>query len=156
MTSGRYTMIATKLLIILARIDPIIWEAIGPHVPRQSASLAERVSLNPQPLPPGEAFVIGAAEMAHSISRMAIESEVRGESSIALVSGFIDDWCGTPWPHRWPRPGPDPSPDPWLVQTGRVAGAIVFASVGSRLGEGELSKAFLDGAERLAEAATNS
>jgi|GEM_PF-1609696 hypothetical protein len=152
-------MRAMSLLSIIGNINPQAWDYIVPQGPfpqeGRSASLAEQVALNPQPLPPGEAFVIGAAEMAHSIARMAIESEIRGESSIAVVSGFVDDWCGTPWPHRWPRPGPDPSPDPWLVQTGRVVGAIVFASVGSRLGDGELSKAFLDGAERLAEAATS-
>jgi len=152
-------MRAMSLLSIIGNINPQAWDYIVPQGPfpqeGRSASLAEQVALNPQPLPPGEAFVIGAAEMAHSIARMAIESEIRGESSIAVVSGFVDDWCGTPWPHRWPRPGPDPSPDPWLVQTGRVVGAIVFASVGSRLGDGELSKAFLGGAERLAEAATS-
>jgi hypothetical protein len=131
-------MQAMSLLSIIDRINPQAWDYIVPMGPgpggRQSASLAEQVSLNLQPLPPGEAFVIGAAEMAHSVVRMAIESEVRGEPSIALVSGFIDDWCGTPWPHPWPGPGPDP--DPWIVQTGRVVGAIVFASVGSRLAEG--------------------
>jgi hypothetical protein len=88
---------------------------------------------------------------------MAVESEVRGESAVAFVSEFVDDWCGTPWPRRWPWPGPgtDPDPHPWMVQTGRVVGAIVFASMGSRLAEGELRAAFLKGAEQLAETATS-
>ena len=154
-------MQAMSLLSIIGRINPQAWDYIVPMGPgpggRQSASLGEQVSLNLQPLPPGEAFVIGAAEMAHSVVRMAIESEVRGEPSIALVSGFSDDWCGTPWPHSWPHPwpGPGPDPDPWIVQTGRVVGAIVFASVGSRLAEGELRAAFLKGADQLAERATS-
>ena len=103
--------------------------------------------------------MVGAAEMAHSVVRMAVESEVRGESAVAFVREFVDDWCGTPWPHRWPWPwpwpGPGPDPDPWIVQTGRVVGAIVFASVGSRLAEGELRAAFLKGAEQLVETATS-
>jgi hypothetical protein len=34
-----------------------------------------------------------------------------------------------------------------------MVGALVFASVGSRLADGELARSFLDGAERLNEAA---
>lgn len=31
----------------------------------------------------------------------------------------LDDWCGTPWPHKpfpwpWPWSKPDPHPDPWF------------------------------------------
>src|SRR5665811_2228750 len=92
-------MRAMSLLSIIGNINPQAWDYIVPQGPfpqeGRSASLAEQVALNPQPLPPGEAFVIGAAEMAHSIAAMAIESEIRGESSIAVVSGFVDDWCGT-------------------------------------------------------------
>jgi len=156
-------MKAMSLLSIIGRINPQAWDYIVPQGPfpheRWGASLATRVSLNPQPIPPGEAFVVGAAEMAHSVVRMAIESEVRGESAVAMVSRFVDDWCGTPWPHLWPWPwpwpGPGPDPDPWMVQTGHVVGAIVFASVGSRLAEGELRAAFLKGAEQLVETATS-
>jgi hypothetical protein len=154
-------MKAMSLLSIISRINPQAWDYIVPQGPfpqeRWGASRAERVSLNPQPIPPGVAFVVGAAEMAHSVVRMAVESEVRGESAVAFVSEFVDDWCGTPWPRRWPWPGPgtDPDPHPWMVQTGRVVGAIVFASMGSRLAEGELSAAFLKGAEQLAETATS-
>lgn len=156
-------MKAMSLLSIIGRINPQAWDYIVPQGPfpqeRWGASLAARVSLNPQPLPPHEAFVVSAAEMAHSVVRIAIESEVSGESAVAMVSRFVDDWCGTPWPHPWPwpwpGPGPGPDPDPWMVQTGRVVGAIVFASMGSRLAEGELREAFLKGAEQLAETATS-
>jgi hypothetical protein len=92
--------------------------------------------------------------MAHSVANLAVEADVRGEQS-RFVSELIDDWCGTPWPKKWPWPWPGPhgapDPEPW-IETGRAIGAIVFASVGARLGEGELSAALLEGAERLAEA----
>jgi hypothetical protein len=164
MASGRCTMYATKLLAIITRINPAAWDAIfpqyGPGGPQGvwRASQAERVSLNPQPEPPGDAFVVGVAEMAHSVVRMAFESQVRGESAVAMVSRFADDWCGTPpWPWPWfgpwPWPGP-PDPDPWTVQTGRVVVAAVYASTGFSMAKGELRTAFVNGAERLAEAAT--
>src|SRR5512144_1539442 len=92
--------------------------------------------------------------MAHAVASLAVEADVRGEQS-RFVSELIDDWCGTPWPKKWPWPWPGPhgapDPEPW-IETGRAIGAIVFASVGARLGEGELATALLEGAERLAEA----
>ena len=42
-----------------------------------------------------------------------------------------------------------------MYQVGRVVGAAVLASAGSRLGQTELAKAFLDGAESLAQAAVS-
>ena len=148
-------MKAAAFLTVLGRIPPEAWDAIVPHGPRISIrNLADLVALNPQPLPPRESYLVAAAEMAHSVAGLAVEADVQGEQS-RFVSEFIDDWCGTPWPKKWPSPWPGPKegpfPEPW-IETGRVIGAIVFASVGSRLGEGELSTALLEGAERLAEA----
>ena len=146
------------LLSVVAAIRPEIWDAIVPQGPL-IRTRGDLVSLNPQPLPPAEAFLVGAAVMAHELVRIAVETEVTGGSSAGFVRDFIDDWCGTPWPRKWPWPGPGPrpgegpSPEPWDVRTGRVIGAIVFASVGTRLADGELSAAFTDGADRLSEAA---
>ena len=71
-----------------------------------------------------------------------------------------DDGCGTAWPPKWPGPwaghGPGEPPGRLVGDMGRVVGAIVFTSVGSRLGEGDLATAFLKGAEALAETATSS
>jgi len=144
-----------KLLTLIGQIRQQAWDAIIPHGPRTRAAndRLARVALNPQPLPPREAFLVGAGEMAAEIARLAIEADVRGEGGGArIVYETIDDWCGTPWPHKWPLPwpGPDPDPHPWDVALARVVGAVVFASIGSRLGEGELQSAFLEGAERLA------
>jgi hypothetical protein len=145
-------------LSVVARIRPEVWDAIVPHGPRFRAR-GDLVALNPQPLPPAEAFLVGAAEMAHEFLRVALESDVRGDSAAGFVRDFLDDWCATPWPRKWPWPWPGPRPDegplpdPWVVQSGRVIGAIIFASVGSRLADGELKAVFSEGADRLAEAA---
>ena len=150
-------MRALTLLSIIARVHPEVWDVI-PRGPLSSK--ADVVSLNPQPLPPRETLQTAAAEMAHEIVRIAVEAELSGGSSAKLVSEFIDDWCATPWPRRWPQPWPGidegPSPVPWDVRTARVVGAVVFASAGSRLPEGDLGTAFAEGAERLAEAAVAS
>jgi hypothetical protein len=147
-----------KLLSIIATIHPEIWDAIIPHGSRA----IDRVALNPQPLPPRQALLAGAAEMAHEVVRLAVASEAQGASSSVFVSEIIDDWCGTPWPRKWPwpwpgpRPGTEPEgpqPEPWDVQTARVIGAVIFASAASRLSSGDLRTAFADGADRLAEAA---
>ena len=150
-----------NLLAIIATIHPEIWDAIIPHGPRAIDRL-DRVALNPQPLPPREALLAGAAEMAHEVVRLAVASEAQGNSSAAFVSEIIEDWCGTPWPRKWPWPWPGPrpgteaegpSPDPWDIQTARVIGAVIFASVAARLSSSDLRTAFAEGADRLAEAA---
>lgn len=152
-----------NLLSIIGTIHPEIWDAIIPYGPRvRVVSALEKVALNPQPLPPRETLLGGAAEMAHEVVRLAVASEAQGASSSAFVSEIIDDWCGTSWPRKWPwpwpgpRPGTDtegPQPEPWDVKTAQVIGAVVFASVASRLSSGDLRTAFADGADRLAEAA---
>ena len=151
------------LLASLGRIPPQAWDAIVPMwdgaYTRGAYSRQETVALNPQPLPPAEAFIVAAARMAHDVARLAIEAQVSGDSSIKFVSELIDDWCPTPWPHKWPRPWPGPRfgdgphPEPWVVDLARISGAVVFASYGTRLGKGALGDAFLAGAERLVEAA---
>lgn len=158
-----------SLLAIIGRIHPEVWDLIwqgplarsyGPRV--RFVSALDRVALNPQPLPPRETLLAGAAEMAHEVAGLAVASAAQGTSSAAFVSEVIDDWCGTPWPRKWPWPWPGPrpgtegegpEPDPWDVRTARVVGAVIFASVASRLSSGDLRTAFAEGAERLAEAA---
>ena len=154
------------LLSIIGRISPEAWDAIHPHGPVLGisesvlSSRIERLALNPQPLPPRDAFLVGAADLAHEIVRQALSIEARGESSLSFVSDTIDDWCGTPWPRKWPLPFPrsGPTPDPWDtvdVQAARLVAAIVFASVADRLTDDKFSAVFADGADRLAEAALN-
>jgi hypothetical protein len=151
-----------KLLMVIGRINPRAWDALIPHGPAiRQASRFERVALNPQPLPPREAFLVAAAQLANEVVRAAVALGGR-EGNAGLVSELVDDWCGTPWPRRWPWPWPGPrpdddgrgpQPDPWDIATARAIGAIVFASTASRLGPGELRDVFERSAEQLAEAA---
>jgi hypothetical protein len=149
----------TSLLTLIARVRPEAWDAIHPQGPVVLNDRLARVALNPQPLPPREALTVGAAMMAREVARLAVETDLQGGSASAWLAEFIDDWCGTPWPHKWPwplpGPGPDPDPHPWDVATSRVIGAVVFASVGAGLGESDLKMTLLEGADRLASAAAD-
>jgi len=54
----------------------------------------------------------------------------------------------------WRRSGQaGPPSEPWDIQTARVIGAVIFASVAARLSSSDLRTAFAEGADRLAEAA---
>jgi hypothetical protein len=152
----RSKMSTSQLLVLFASIHPEAYDAIHPQGPLTHAAHGASVSLNPQPIPPGVAFQVAAAQMAHGLAGMGLKANVRGEST-DFVREFIDDWCGTPWPHKWPWPPPgplEPDPSPWAeVMLARLIGAIIFASIGSRLPEGQLGATFSEGAERLAQAA---
>jgi hypothetical protein len=148
-----------KLLALLGGTRKEIFDVFPPYGPwvRDRGDL---VALNPQPLPPVDPpLVVGAIVMSRRIAELAVEADVRGESP-EWLSRLIDDWCETPWPRRWPWPGPGPAPEggprpePWAVNEARTAGAVVFASVASRLGDGELRAALVDAAERLADVAS--
>ena len=146
------------LLTLFGRIPPEALDAIIGQGPL-SRSRGDLVSLNPQPLPPRDPFFVGAAAMAQQVVGIAVEADVRDELPVDLVGQLVADWCETPWPRKWPWPGPGPRPDegphpePWRVDVGRVIGAVVFASAASRLAEGKLRTALVEGAERLAEVA---
>lgn len=115
------------------------------------------MALNPQPLPPAELFLVASAELAHDIGRLAVETDLTHGGGVDLVRQLVDDWCGTGWPRRWPFPFPFPGPDPRRedldLAGGRLAGAVVLASLGQRMADSELGAAFTEGAERLAEVA---
>jgi hypothetical protein len=153
----------SALLSIVARLHPEAVDAIIPHSPAiRAAARFDRVALNPQPLPPRDAFVVGAAEVAHEIVRKAVDIEAGGGSSRGYVSEAIDDFCGTPpWPRKIPLPWPWPEPDPspwWQtvdVRAAQVVAAIVFASAAARLQDEEFRSVFAEGAERLAAAAVD-
>jgi hypothetical protein len=166
---------ASKLMLILARMNPAMYDALIPHshfnaqphvaamaLTKASASPGEEVMLNPQPLPPADAFLAASAEVAHDIARAAIAAEVSGGSARGIVSSAIDEWCGTPrpWPWPWPWPGPssvdggDPEPHPeWDFDASRLVGSLTLASVAARMKDGEARIAIEQGAEQLLDAA---
>jgi hypothetical protein len=155
-----------RLFGVLGRINPSIWDAIIPHGHRVQFgvpfSKASQVELNPQPIPPGHELLFASADVAHEISLAAVAAEAAGAESVErIVLRAVDDWCGTPrphvpipWPGPWPFPWPpDPEPHPdWDIAASRVVGALCFASVASRLSEGEARAALSKGAEQLLEA----
>jgi len=159
------------LMTVIGRLNPAIWDAIIPMGPKYGvtvsrASKAWEVELNPQPLPPRHELAFASARVAHEIASAAIAAEAAGsESAGSIISRAIDDWCGTPHPHRpipWPGPWPfpwlsqngvpDPNPHPWDIATSRIVGALTFAAVAAQLEEGEVREALASGADHLAEA----
>jgi hypothetical protein len=158
-----------RLLAVLARINPAVWDAIIPHGPVlsgasafEAVSKASEVELNPQPLPPRQQLLLASATVAHDVALAAVTAEAAGtEAASRIVGRAVDDWCGTeprhfpiPWPGPWPFPWPpEPEPHPeWDIGASRVVGALSFASVASRLAEGEAREALSKGAEQLLEA----
>src|SRR5436190_2800028 len=94
------------------RKHPGMFDAIG-----GGHSFGDEVALNPQPLPPREAFLIAAARAvirrAEFLQEIAAAiSQDGSEQGIIIVGGytsrFSDDWCGTGFKLRWPFPGPRP------------------------------------------------
>ena len=155
-----------RLLAVLGKINPAVWDVIIPHGPVQArsvvrpfASVSAQVARNPQPIPPKESFLVASAGVAHDIAYAAISAEAAGSDGVGrIVAEAIDDWCGTrprpiPWPHPWPFPWPpEPEPNPdWDVSASRVVGALSLASVAARLDDGPARDALAKGAEQLLE-----
>ena len=129
-----------RLMVVLGRVSPSIWDAIVPHGPGRTAvfrvspgsevelnpqpippgrssifrvSPGSEVELNPQPIPPGHELQFASASVANEIARAAIAAEAAGsEGGSRIVSRAVDDWCGTPHGHV-PIPWPHQWPFPW-------------------------------------------
>jgi hypothetical protein len=108
--------LARLILAFVVSLRPKISDALKPH------SLIERVGLNPQPLPPRQAFLTSLARMvidrAELMQEIADSAPSQGErQGIIIVSGYLtrfaDDFCATGVKPRWPFPGPPPS---WFVK----------------------------------------
>ena len=147
----------SDLLHLLASINPKVWEVIG------GGPAFQEVALNPQPLPPRFAFLTNVAEMV--IERVELMQEIgeslngRGQKEGIIVVGgryladFIDEWCGTGYPHKWPFPGPRPH---WFPEeiTGldKVIIASRFELAGRLTANTRLGDVFNNAAATLAEA----
>lgn len=170
----------TRLLAVLARTHPQIWELVGggpagPGGPsrRGIAAFSMIDELNPQPLPPGHGLLVASASVARAIAYAAIGAEAAGSDGAGrIVEPAIADWCGTPapprpipWPRAWPfpwppdpGPGPGPDPDPGPLRdadigASRVTAGLVFASIAAHLEAGPVHELLSSGAEQLFEAA---
>jgi hypothetical protein len=153
--------LAKQLVSILARSNPHLWEIVHPHEP--SIGFRHRfdhVMLNPQPLPPKEAFLLASVQAAHDLANAVIAAEASGGSAERVLATSIDDWCGTPrpfpWPWPWPGPwpGPDPEPHPeWDFAASRLYGALTLGGIAARMREGEARDLLDKAADQLLDAA---
>lgn len=101
---------------LILRDYPALYDA---HIPN---SLSERARLNPQPLPPRQAFLESLTrtivDRAELMQEIADSAGGQGEQrAIIIVSGylgrFVDDFCATGFKLRWPFRGPPPH---WFVK----------------------------------------
>ena len=86
--------------------DPVIRAALGSlgmHAigdgPLHIDALGGEVALNPQPLPPRQAFLVALARTL--VARAELLQEITGAMA-------RDEFCGTGFRLRWPFPGPRP------------------------------------------------
>ena len=111
--------------------DPVIRRAIERMLQGRSR-FGDEVALNPQPLPPREAFLIAVAETVSERADLIQEvarATSREVSEQAAVSGFTsrfsDEWCGNGFRLRWPFPGPRPH---WFAQQLNGVDLLVLAA----------------------------
>jgi hypothetical protein len=140
--------------VIFAK-HPEIWDVIG------GRSFGEEVTLNPQPIPPGIAFLVSLAQTV--ISRAELLQEIadatrrEGEQQgIIIVGGyitrFVDDICGNDFRFKWPFPRPRPK---WLAN--EVSGldlvvmAAQFDQAANETFNRELRQNLADASAKLAE-----
>lgn len=148
----------TALMTLIGRLNPAAWDGLIPKHggPYRFVSngyrdaVVDQVALNPQPLPPVE---IAAGEMAYEVVRVAAYADLVGADGVKAIYSVVDDWCGTGWPRRFPIPLPGPQ-GAEEIATGQLVGAMILAGTAESLEGGLLKDALLDGAERLAAAAT--
>jgi hypothetical protein len=107
----RSSELAKLVLAFVASLRPEIFDAIKPH------SLIELVELNPQPLPPRQAFLASLARIiidrAEFMQEFAQSIRSQGEEQgIIIVSGYLsrfaDDLCPDIFRLKWPFGKPRP------------------------------------------------
>lgn len=148
-----------KLLRILARHDPILWEAIAPHVPK-----VWQIASSQDPIPPKlhveRVLVLEVRETARVVAEAALAAAASGQVGAAqqMLQDVDDDWCGTRWPRRWPKPGPraeeylrESPAEAWQVV--QAAGALAFGGYAAAVDDDEVAAAFGKAADQLANAA---
>jgi hypothetical protein len=157
---------SARLLTLLARLHPELWELLHPHVPvlvlgRSAASgpngHGAEVELNPQPVPPGVELGLAVQRGATAIADAAIAAHVAGQDAGGILQDAGDDFCMTPhgkipWPRHWPRPWSD-EPYPIAPELAAAAvqaqAALVFQSYASGIADEDLANAFAGIADRL-------
>ncbi len=147
-----------KLLRILARHDPHLWEAIAPHVPE-----VWQIASSQDPIPPKmhveRVLALEVRETVRLVAEGALAAAASGQVGAAqqMVQDVDDDWCGNGWPHRWPKPGPRAeeylreSAEAWRIV--QAAGALAFGGYAAAIDDEEVAAVFGKAADQLANAA---
>jgi hypothetical protein len=159
-----------RVLAVLARLDPRLWELVHPNVPVLQAGLrgnrrpGDEVFLNPQPLPPRERLLLETVSAARAVAEAVIAAQFAGRDAREILQEVGDDWCPTrpgviPWPRYWPHPWPPGEPYPiadeidQVAQGAQAAAGLVFESYAAGIQDERLSASFAELADRLEEAA---
>lgn len=143
---------------VIAKKFPAIWDVIGD-------GRIDSVALNPQPLPPREAFALEFARAA--VDRLLLIQETADaiasngdRQGIIVVGGriseLVDEICGTNFPKKFPippRPGPDP--DPRLTGTELVLIGSHFLATSGIVANEQLRNEFTTAGERLVNEGLN-
>ena len=139
-----------RLLAVLGKINPAVWDAIIPHGPLVARGAAVRrfsagaeVALNPQPLPPKEALLrrLGGGGARHRVRRRSAPRPPAATPRRLVSSGDrrLVRHAPTPFPIPWPRPWPFP----WPPEPGAAPGLghrrLARRSARSRLASGRLA-----------------
>jgi hypothetical protein len=143
---------------LIAKKFPAIWDVIG-------GGRFDSVALNPQPLPPREAFTLEFARAV--VDRLlliqetadAIASNGDRQGTIVVggrISQLVDEICGNNFPKKFPippRPGPDP--DPRLTGTELVLIGSHFLATSGIVANDQLRNEFTRAGERLVNEGLN-
>ncbi|MBS0496024.1 MAG: hypothetical protein JSR51_00015 [Proteobacteria bacterium] len=130
-----------RLLSIIGRRFPAIYDVIPRGPQAVFVNRLSEVALNPQPLPPHE---LGAAIASEFIQAAWLANRIGSDQGTIFAD--LDDWCPTrpkipkfpPWWPPIPEPEPDPHPE-WMIDfhlgfAARIA-AVSSGFEGTRLGE---------------------
>lgn len=160
-----------RMLRLLARLNPELWDLFPPHGPAavtaaertRPAGGASEAALNPQPLPPRDVLRLAVRQTVHSVAQAAIVAQRTGGDAREILREAGEDWCPTPphrkipWPKHWPAPWPpgDPAPvDPGFATPAvQAAAGLAFQAYADGVADTTLRTAFADLADRLCDAA---
>lgn len=142
----------------LAERYPAIWDLLG-----GPASWGAEVALNPQLLPPRQAFLLSLADtvLSRALLLQDLARAMQGDGPVDAPSAaarylalFAEDICGNDFRLRWPFPGPRPH---WFLDEmygiDLLLLAARFADAGPDMAGPELQQSMSDAARRLTHAA---
>jgi hypothetical protein len=153
---------------LIPRFDPSVlasgpvpdpWRGLGLLVRGPSPQPWQTVLLNPQPLPPREAFALSLAD-AHihdilSLDRVATlfggEVMERAQERALRQVSELEELCPR-WP-RWPKGWPPPPPPPWDDDEMTASALFVFGTRVLAAAEVAEQAPFQEGLTRLGERA---